>query len=96
MRNLLLKKTVDSKSKISLITDESTTLGKKSTIIVFAHVFLKKFNLTEPINLFIDMTELDDVTAEEFLTENLVSLTCDGTLPPGDAAALPGAGPEPG
>jgi hypothetical protein len=95
MRNLLLNKTVDSKSKISLITDESTTLSKKSTIILFARVFLQEFNLTEPINLFIDMTELDDVTAngiftalishfeslgrtEEFLTENLVSLTCDG------------------
>jgi hypothetical protein len=65
---------------------------KKSTLIVFAGVFLQEFNLTEPINLFIDLIELDDVTAngistalishleslgmtEEFLTENLVSLT---------------------
>jgi hypothetical protein len=58
-------------------------------------VFLQEFKLTEPINLFIDLVELDDVTAngifttlishleslgmtKEFLTENLVSLTCDG------------------
>jgi hypothetical protein len=95
MRNFLLKKIVDSESKISLIIDESTTLSKKSTLIVFARVFLQEFSLTEPINLFIDSIELDDVTAngiftalisyleflvvtEEFLTENLVSLTCDG------------------
>jgi hypothetical protein len=62
---------------------------------VFARVFLQELNLTEPINLFIDLIELDDVTAngmftalishleslgmtEELLTENLVSLTCDG------------------
>jgi hypothetical protein len=57
-------------------------------------VFLQECNLTEPINLFIDFIELDDVTTngiftslishleslgmtEEFLTEDLVSLTCD-------------------
>jgi hypothetical protein len=95
MRNMWLKKIVDSKSKISLISDESTTLSKKSTLIMFARAFLQEFNLTEPINLFTDLKELNDVTAngiftdlfshleslgmiEEFLTENLVSLTCDG------------------
>jgi hypothetical protein len=36
MRNFLLKKIVDSESKIQLIIDESTTLSKKSTLIVFA------------------------------------------------------------
>jgi hypothetical protein len=62
---------------------------------MFARVFLQEFNLTEPINLFNDFIELEDVAAngifialishldslgmaEEFLTENLVSLTCDG------------------
>jgi hypothetical protein len=30
---------------------------------MFAGVFLQEFNLTEPINLFIDLIELDDVTA---------------------------------
>jgi hypothetical protein len=62
---------------------------------VFAGVFLQEFNLTEPINLFIDLIELNNVTAnriftalishleslgmtEQFLTENLVSLTSDG------------------
>jgi hypothetical protein len=71
MRNLLLKKIVDSKSKISfiiIIIDESTTLSKTSTLIVFARVFLQEFNFTEPINLFIDMIELDDVTANGMFT----------------------------
>jgi hypothetical protein len=84
------------KVKYHIIIDEFTTLSKKSTLIVFAQVFLKEFNLTEAINLFIDLIELDDVTAsgivtalishleslgmtEEFLTENIVSLTCNGT-----------------
>jgi hypothetical protein len=50
MRNLLLKKIVDSKSKISLIIDESTTVSKKSTLTVF----VQEFNLTEPIDVFTD------------------------------------------
>jgi hypothetical protein len=68
MRNLLLKKIVDSKSKISLIIDKFTTLSKKSTLIVFSLVFLQEFNLTEPINLFINLIELDDVTANGIFT----------------------------
>jgi hypothetical protein len=95
IRNLKLKKIVDSNSKISLIIDEYTVLSKRSTLIVFARVFFQDSNLTEPINLFTDLIELDDVSdngiftalishlefvgvTEEFLTENLVSLTCDG------------------
>jgi hypothetical protein len=50
MRNLLLKKIVDSKSKISLIIDESSTLSKKSTLTVF----VQEFNLAEPIDVFTD------------------------------------------
>jgi hypothetical protein len=95
MRYLLIKKVTGSESKISLITNEFTTLRKKSTLVVFAGVFVQEFNLTEAMNLFIEWIELDDVTAhgiftalishleslgttEELLTENLVSLTCNG------------------
>jgi hypothetical protein len=35
---------------------------------VFALVFFQEFNLTELINLFIDLIELDDVTANGIFT----------------------------
>jgi hypothetical protein len=68
MRNLLLKKLVDSVSKAALIIDESTTLSKKSTRIVFPRVLLPEFNLTKPINLFIASTDLDEFTANRIFT----------------------------
>jgi hypothetical protein len=36
MRNTLVTKMINSKNKISLIIDESTTLSQKSTLIVYA------------------------------------------------------------
>jgi hypothetical protein len=68
MRNLLLKKLVDSVSKIALRIDESTTLSKKSTGIAFPRVLLQEFNLTEPIKLFTDLIDLDEVTANRIFT----------------------------
>jgi hypothetical protein len=68
MRNLLLKKLADSVSKIALIIDESTTLRKKSTRIVFPRVPLQEFNLTKPINLFTDLIDSDEVTTNRIFT----------------------------
>jgi hypothetical protein len=42
--------------------------AKKSTLIVFPQVLLQEFNLTEPINLFIDLIDLDEVTANGIFT----------------------------
>jgi hypothetical protein len=74
MRNLLLKKTVDSESKLSLIINESSTHSKNSTLIVFALVFLQEFNLTELINLYVDLIELDSVTANGLFTALILHL----------------------
>jgi hypothetical protein len=68
MRNTFTTNIINSKSKISLITDESTTLGKKSTLILYALVFIPGCELDAPINLFIDLIELDDVTASGIFT----------------------------
>jgi hypothetical protein len=79
MRYLLLKKITDSESKISLITDEYTTLRKKSTLVVFAGVFVQEFNLTKAMNLFIEWRELDDVTANGIFTALISHLESLGT-----------------
>jgi hypothetical protein len=58
MRNNLVKQIVRSKSRISLIIDESTTLSKKSTLILYIHVFISNCGMSAPVNLFLDLTEL--------------------------------------
>jgi hypothetical protein len=61
--NILFRKIISFKSKISLIIDEATTLSQKSTLILYIRVLIYGCEMTAPVNLFIDLIELDDVTA---------------------------------
>lgn len=63
MRKKLAKEIVRSENKISLIIDESTTLSQKSTLIVYISVCLANSGMNSPVNLFLDLIELDSVTA---------------------------------
>ncbi|XP_060093811.1 E3 SUMO-protein ligase KIAA1586-like [Heteronotia binoei] len=95
MRRLVIGKIIDSRSKISLIIEESTTVSQESVLLVYIRTYMKEIGMPAPANLFIALMELEDVTAngifstlmsqleslgftEDFLKENLVSLTSDG------------------
>ncbi|XP_028592483.2 peroxisome biogenesis factor 2 isoform X1 [Podarcis muralis] len=93
MRKTLISNIVNSKNKISLIIDESTTVNNRITLIVSIRVVLPKHSA--PVSLFLDLIELQDTTArgilsslishleslgisEDYLKEYLLSVTCDG------------------
>uniref|UniRef100_A0A8C8RJZ3 HAT C-terminal dimerisation domain-containing protein n=1 Tax=Pelusios castaneus TaxID=367368 RepID=A0A8C8RJZ3_9SAUR len=65
MRKNMVKEIVCSESKISLMIDESTTLSQKSTLIVYIRSCVQEgMGMTEPVNLFLDLVELESVTAK--------------------------------
>ena len=64
MRKTVVKEIVQSSSKISLIIDESTTISKKTTLIVYVRCCIEGVGMNSPINLFLDLVELEKVTAE--------------------------------
>lgn len=64
MRKKLAKEIVRSDNKISLIIDESTTLSQKSTLIVYIRVCLADSGMNSPVNVFLDLVELESVTAK--------------------------------
>jgi len=63
MRKNLTKKIVSSNSKISLTIDESTTLSNVSTLIIYLRTCVANTFMTSPVNLFLDLIELQSVTA---------------------------------
>ena len=63
MRKTVVKEIVQCNSKISLIIDESTT-SKKTTLIVYVRYCIEGVGMNSPINLFLDLVELEKVTAE--------------------------------
>ena len=63
MRKNLTKKIVSSNSKISLTIDESTTLSNVSTLIIYLRTCVANTSMTSPVNLFLDLIELQSVTA---------------------------------
>ncbi|XP_015277122.1 PREDICTED: uncharacterized protein KIAA1586-like [Gekko japonicus] len=64
MRSTLIEKILDSKSKLSLILDESTTVGRESVLIVYLRAYIEKVRMEDPVDHFISLIELDDVTAD--------------------------------
>lgn len=64
MKKNVVKELVQSKSKISLIIDESTTISKKTTLIVYVRCCIEGVGMNSAINLFLDLVELEKVTAE--------------------------------
>ncbi|XP_065662771.1 E3 SUMO-protein ligase KIAA1586-like [Hydra vulgaris] len=64
MRKKINAEVIKSKSKISIIIDESTTISQKSTLIVYIRCCVKGSGMNLPINLFLDLVELESVTAK--------------------------------
>ncbi|XP_015284597.1 PREDICTED: uncharacterized protein KIAA1586-like [Gekko japonicus] len=64
MRIALSKKITDSKSKISLILDESTTVSQKPVLMVYIRTYIEEVDVEDPMNYFIGLVELDDGTAD--------------------------------
>ncbi|XP_054834515.1 E3 SUMO-protein ligase KIAA1586-like isoform X2 [Eublepharis macularius] len=63
MRATLIRKITDSPSKISLILDELTTVSQESVLILYIRTYIEEIDVEEPVNLFIGLIELEDVTA---------------------------------
>ncbi|XP_065662819.1 uncharacterized protein LOC136085442 [Hydra vulgaris] len=64
MRINIIAEVIKSKSKILIIIDESTTINQKSTLIVYIRCCVKGSGMNSPINLFLDLVELESVTAK--------------------------------
>ena len=73
--------------------DESTSLSKKSCLIIYLRAQLP--DMDKPTNIFTELVELDDLTAhgivhkllsalerlhltQDFLSKTLIGVTCDG------------------
>ncbi|KAJ3583812.1 hypothetical protein NHX12_015530 [Muraenolepis orangiensis] len=61
MKKELLKKIIETKSKITVLADESTSVGHKSTLIVFLKASVD--GDMEPIAFPLDLVELDSMSA---------------------------------
>uniref|UniRef100_A0A3P8U5N6 DUF4371 domain-containing protein n=1 Tax=Amphiprion percula TaxID=161767 RepID=A0A3P8U5N6_AMPPE len=68
MKNEILKKIIKNKSKITILADESTTVGNKSTLIVFLKASVD--GAMEPIAFPLELVELDSL--------NLIGFCSDG------------------
>ncbi|XP_065668012.1 E3 SUMO-protein ligase KIAA1586-like [Hydra vulgaris] len=64
IRKKIIAEVIKSTSKISIIIDESTTISQKSTLIVYIRCCVKGSGMNSPINLFLDLVELESVTAK--------------------------------
>ncbi len=91
-RKRLMKCLLDSNAKFSILIDESTTLSKKSELIVY---IMSCFNTDSPIYAFLDLIELEAQTADvivksilkmsenfgiskDFLKKNWIAIATDG------------------
>ncbi|XP_065645604.1 E3 SUMO-protein ligase KIAA1586-like [Hydra vulgaris] len=70
MSKKIIAEVIKSKSKISIIINESTTISQKSALIVYIWCCVKGSGMNSPINLFLDLVELESVKA----TGQLVAL----------------------
>lgn len=62
MKHLLIKKIIDSKSLLSVLIDESTSLAKDSCLIVFIRTTLNEN--VGPVTFFLDLVSLPATTSE--------------------------------
>lgn len=63
MKKHIVQEVIKSDDKFALIIDESTTLSKKSTLILYIRVCIRNLNMESPVNLFLDLIELESVTS---------------------------------
>ena len=79
IRKSLINEIIKSDTKICLIIDEATALSNKSSFIVFIRFCIPEIGMDGPINLFIDLVELDSVTYRgifDCMTDCLHSYGC--------------------
>lgn len=76
MKQKLLKQCIESDSKFSVLLDESTSLSRKSCLIVYIRTFLPSH--TEPVTFLLDLVELENTTASGIKTALLKSLKAAG------------------
>lgn len=94
MKPIICKDIILDKKKISILVDESTTLSRKTTLVVVLRTFFETFP-GEPCTFNLDLIELCSTSAEQitialleclnaygfdqqFLKECLVCFACDG------------------
>ena len=77
LRNLT-KEVIKSDSKFAIMIDESTTLSNASTLIIYVRTCLAGTGMSSPVNLFIDLVELENVTAKGILDSLLGCLKSYG------------------
>lgn len=92
MRKAVCAAIVNSRAKFSVLIDESTTISKLSTMIVYIRT---SFDNIDPITMFLDLVELNETTAssivcslltclnthglsDQYIRENCVGLATDG------------------
>lgn len=94
MKKMICQNIILTKTKISILIDESTTLSKLSTLVVVVRAFIEDFP-GEPYTFNLDLIELPNTSAETitkplldclgghgfdqiFLNECLIAFACDG------------------
>ncbi len=72
MRRKMLDRIVECAPKIGLMLDEATSLNTKSALIVYLRLQLPE--METPENIFIDLVELDDLSAKRIVCKLLACL----------------------
>jgi hypothetical protein len=96
MKSILLKEIISNESKIAVVIDESTTLCRKSCLVVYLKASVSSFE-HEPELIFLDLIELpsqksETITtvllqtlhacglSEDFLQRHLIAFVSDGAI----------------
>lgn len=75
MRKKMCKTIIEGEGKFSVLIDESTTISKHSTLIVYLR---SSFKNAEPITIFLDTVEAEDATASGIKDSLLTCLHSHG------------------
>ena len=73
MKSTVIKNIIEWNNNIALLIDESTTISQLSSLIIYLRTTFPDMN--EPTNLFLDITELKDVTSEGIFKSLMTRLT---------------------
>ncbi|XP_074552406.1 LOW QUALITY PROTEIN: E3 SUMO-protein ligase KIAA1586-like [Halichoeres trimaculatus] len=76
MKQKLLKKIIENKSKITVLADESTSTGHKSTLIVYMRSSVD--GMMDPIAFPLDLVELDSLSAAHIKDKIMACLLKNG------------------
>uniref|UniRef100_A0A672GNY5 Uncharacterized protein n=1 Tax=Salarias fasciatus TaxID=181472 RepID=A0A672GNY5_SALFA len=76
MKRELLKKMIENKSKITILADESTSTGRKSTLIVYVRSSVE--GMMDPIAFPLDLVELDRLSAAHIKDKIMACLLKNG------------------